>query len=83
MDSDRYFVVKQLIILVKTEIDLYWPLRAFAPHHIFCVLVAPLPRYYAAHEAEGGHPMTFIKPLNIAAVCAAFVFIGAIVFGVL
>jgi hypothetical protein len=34
-------------------------------------------------EAEGGHPMTFIKPLNIVAVCAAFVFIGAIVFGVL
>jgi len=27
--------------------------------------------------------MTFIKPLNIVAVCAAFVFIGAIVFGVL
>jgi hypothetical protein len=28
-------------------------------------------------------PMTFIKPLNIVAVCAAFVFLGAIVFGVL
>jgi len=27
--------------------------------------------------------MTFIKPLNIAVVCAAFVFLGAIVFGVL
>jgi hypothetical protein len=35
------------------------------------------------HEAEGGHPMTFIKPLNLLAVGAAFVFLGAIVFGVL
>jgi len=25
--------------------------------------------------------MTFIKPLNFIAVCAAFVFVGAIVFG--
>jgi len=27
--------------------------------------------------------MTLIKPLNIVAVCATFVFIGAIVFGLL
>lgn len=33
-------------------------------------------------EAEGGRPMTFIKPLNLVVVCAAFVFIGAIVVGV-
>ena len=32
-------------------------------------------------EAEGGHPMIFAKPLNLIAVCAAFVFVGAIVFG--
>jgi hypothetical protein len=36
-----------------------------------------------SHEAEGGHPMTFIKPLNFVAVCAAFIFLGAIVFGLL
>jgi len=27
--------------------------------------------------------MTFIKPLNLAVVCAAFIFLGAIVFGLL
>lgn len=28
-------------------------------------------------------PMTFIRPLNLVAVCAAFIFVGAIVFGIL
>jgi hypothetical protein len=28
-------------------------------------------------------PMTFIKPLNLIAVCATFLFLGAIVVGVL
>jgi len=27
--------------------------------------------------------MTFIKPLNLVVVCAAFIFLGAIVFGLL
>jgi hypothetical protein len=40
-------------------------------------------RVNVRREAEGGHPMTFIKPLNLIAVCATFVFLGAIVFGVL
>jgi hypothetical protein len=33
-------------------------------------------------EAEGGHPMTFIKPLNVIAVCATFLFLGAVVVGI-
>jgi hypothetical protein len=48
----------------------------------FCVLRAGLARYGGSRE-EGGHPMTFTKPLNLIAFGAAFVFIGAIVVGVL
>jgi len=52
-------------------------------HHKFCVLKASFQEYYASREAEGGHPMIFIRPLNLVAVCAAFIFVGAIVFGIL
>jgi hypothetical protein len=31
----------------------------------------------------GGHLMSFVKPLNLIAVCATFLFLGAIVFGLL
>jgi len=57
-------------------------LPPFAVHHTFCVLKASFQDYYASREAEGGHPMTFIRPLNLVAVCAAFIFVGAIVFGI-
>lgn len=34
-------------------------------------------------EQREATPMTFMKPLNLLVVCAAFVFLGAIVFGLL
>jgi hypothetical protein len=55
--------------------------RNFAAHHTFHVLNAPVLRYDATREAEGGHLMTFVKPLNFIAVCAAFVFLGAVIVG--
>jgi hypothetical protein len=82
-DLGENFVVNSLIKMNKHRIECAAPLEAFAVHHRFCVLKASFRRYDAPHEAEGGHPMTFIKPLNVVAVCAAFIFVGAIVFGIL
>jgi hypothetical protein len=48
----------------------------------FPVLKAPFPRYDAT-EAEEATSMTFIKPLKLFTVGATFVFLGAIIFGLL
>jgi hypothetical protein len=50
-------------------------------HFIFCG--GRVQGNISCTEQREATPMTFMKPLNLLVVCAAFVFLGAIVFGLL
>ncbi|MEH0076329.1 hypothetical protein V6L76_18960 [Pannonibacter sp. Pt2] len=58
---------------------------AFAVQHIFCFArTAALPTLMNVQErTSGGKTMSIVRNLDVIAVCAAFVFLGAIVIGAL